>query len=155
MSAHTSTAARDPTLSEALLESHLNSGLSGSTFHTDASSSHKLVASITEYVAFPDVALRNSEHMDRDPQLRPLIPSILDALSAGHSDDRLSGELSELLGFDKIELVMEILSHRSDFHVAVGFRVVHLLLPDTLASQLNQRHMRTSGIPSSPLVESH
>ncbi|KZS97906.1 Sec63-domain-containing protein [Sistotremastrum niveocremeum HHB9708] len=109
-SSDASVAAHDATLSEVLLESHLRTSRFGSGFASNASPVDNLIANITE-----------------DPQVRPLIPSILDALSAGHSDDRLSGELSELLGFDKIELVMEILSQK-----------------DAFLGALNQRHMRTA-----------
>ena len=42
-----------------------------------------------------------------------MLDSVRSILSSGRPDDAISGELAELLGFDELELVSEILSNRS------------------------------------------
>ncbi|OCH90702.1 Sec63-domain-containing protein [Obba rivulosa] len=47
------------------------------------------------------------------PNVEPLLKSLLSTLSSPRPDDAISEELAELIGFENIELVMEILSNRS------------------------------------------
>ena len=44
-----------------------------------------------------------------------MLDSVRSILSSGRPDDAISGELAELLGFDELELVSDILSNRSQF----------------------------------------
>ena len=44
-----------------------------------------------------------------------MLDSVRSILSSDRSDDTISGELAELLGFDELELVLDILSDRSQF----------------------------------------
>ena len=50
---------------------------------------------------------------DRKPNGHLMLDSVRSILSSGRPDDAISGELAELLGFDELELVSEILSNRS------------------------------------------
>ena len=47
-----------------------------------------------------------------------MLGSVRSILSSGRPDDAISGELAELLGFDELELVSNILSNRSQFFEA-------------------------------------
>lgn len=57
--------------------------------------------------------------IDRSPNRKPdghlMLDSVRLILSSGRPDDAISGELAELLGFDQLEFVSEILSNRSQF----------------------------------------
>ena len=44
-----------------------------------------------------------------------MLDSVRSILSSGRADDAISGELAELLGFDELDLVSDILSNRSQF----------------------------------------
>lgn len=44
-----------------------------------------------------------------------MLESVRSILSSGRPDDAISGELAELLGFDELDLVSDILSNRSQF----------------------------------------
>lgn len=47
-----------------------------------------------------------------DPRTAPLIPSLAQLLSSPKKDEEISEEVAELLGFDAIELVMEVIRKR-------------------------------------------
>ncbi|KII95222.1 hypothetical protein PLICRDRAFT_661155 [Plicaturopsis crispa FD-325 SS-3] len=47
------------------------------------------------------------------PNLEPLLPSLRKILASSSSDDAISAELAELIGFEDIELVMQILNNRT------------------------------------------
>ena len=49
-----------------------------------------------------------------------MLDSVRLILSSGRPDDAISGELAELLGFDQLEFVSEILSNRSQFFGGPG-----------------------------------
>lgn len=51
----------------------------------------------------------------RKPDGHLMLDSVRSILSSGRPDDAISGELAELLGFDELELVSNILSNRSQF----------------------------------------
>ena len=57
--------------------------------------------------------------VDNSPNRKPdghlMLGSVRSILSSGRSDDEISGELAELLGFDQLELVSDILSNRGQF----------------------------------------
>lgn len=52
---------------------------------------------------------------NRKPDGHLIFDSVRLTLSSGRPDDVISGELAELLGFDELELVSDILSNRSQF----------------------------------------
>ena len=56
----------------------------------------------------------------RKPDGHLMLGSVRSILSSGRSDDAISGELAELLGFDELELVSDILSNRSQFFEEPG-----------------------------------
>lgn len=49
----------------------------------------------------------------RKPNVKPLIPALHSTLSSSRPDDDISEDIAELVGFDAIELVMEILDNRA------------------------------------------
>ncbi|KAG6868444.1 hypothetical protein C0993_002582 [Termitomyces sp. T159_Od127] len=49
----------------------------------------------------------------RKQSLSPLLDSIRDIISSHREDDVISGQLAEIIGFDDIDLVMDILKDRS------------------------------------------
>jgi len=51
----------------------------------------------------------------RKPDGHLMLDSVRSILSSGRPDDAISGELVELLGFDELELISDILSNRSQF----------------------------------------
>lgn len=54
-----------------------------------------------------------------DPNRKQLAPALSQLLLSSSSDEAVSNEVVELIGFDEIELVMEIMAHRK----AVGAQV--------------------------------
>ena len=52
---------------------------------------------------------------NRKPDGHLTLDSVRSILSSGRPDDAISGELAELLGFDELDLVSDILSNRSQF----------------------------------------
>lgn len=52
---------------------------------------------------------------NRKPDGHLMLDSVRSILSSGRPDDAISGELAELLGFDQLEFVSEILSNRGQF----------------------------------------
>lgn len=48
----------------------------------------------------------------RKPNVEPLLATLQSALSSSRPNDDISGEIAELIGFEDIELVMEILDNR-------------------------------------------
>lgn len=81
----------------------------------------------------------------RKPHLRPLLGSLHTILSSDRHNDDISGEIAEMVGFDEIDLVMDMLNERA----AVVHEVRHYL---TL-SQRFQLIMRTKleGVVDLPL----
>jgi len=51
----------------------------------------------------------------RKPDGHLMLDSVRSILSSGRPDEAISGELAELLGFDELELVSDILNNRSQF----------------------------------------
>ena len=52
---------------------------------------------------------------NRKPDGHLMLDSVRSILLSGQSDDAISGELAELVGFDELELVSSILSDRDQF----------------------------------------
>ena len=52
-------------------------------------------------------------HTIRKPNVKPLLATLRSTLSSHQPNDDISGDLAELVGFDDIELVMEILDNRA------------------------------------------
>jgi len=62
-----------------------------------------------------------------------MLDSVRSILSSGRPDDAISGELAELLGFDELELVTDILNNRDQFFEEP--RVINEQIPDPLPSK--------------------
>jgi len=69
---------------------------------------------------------------NRKPDGHLMLDSVRSILSSGRPDDAISGELAELLGYDELELVSDILSNRSQFFEES--RVIHEPTPSPLPS---------------------
>jgi antiviral helicase SLH1 len=54
---------------------------------------------------------------------KEVIEAISDLLSSTHPDDAISGELADLVGFEDIELVADLLTSRSYFVNAVSIAI--------------------------------
>ena len=50
--------------------------------------------------------------MKRKPNVAAILPSVLSILASGKSDEMASIELAELVGFEEIELVSELMTQR-------------------------------------------
>lgn len=62
----------------------------------------------------------------RMPNLEPVLGTLHSTLASSRPNDDISGELAELVGFDDIELVMELLDNRTYAVQEVSkFRVVY------------------------------
>lgn len=59
-----------------------------------------------------DVRLKTTLYFNRKQSLSPLLGSIRAIISSNRGDDAISGELAEIIGFDEIDLVMDILKDR-------------------------------------------
>jgi len=69
---------------------------------------------------------------NRKPNGHLMLDSVRSILFSGRPDDAIPGELVELLGFDELELVSEILSNRSQFFKEL--RVINEPTPTPLLS---------------------
>ena len=59
--------------------------------------------------------LDTDDSPNRKPDGHLMLDSVRSILSSGRPDDVISGELAELLGFDELELVSDILANRGQF----------------------------------------
>lgn len=96
---------------EAIAASNLD-GAQGNK--TDA---HKLVATIMQFVTNSLGAL-HERFLERlllfsNPHIEPLLSTIHTTLASSASNDSIANDLAELLGFENIELVTQILEKRS------------------------------------------
>ena len=92
---------------------------------------------------------------------KPLIESILQPLnsllSSPRPDDSISEELVEMIGFEEIELSMEILNERANVCQEVKLTVVSLPSCDLLSVQISQylagdSQMQRSSVSASDLT---
>lgn len=60
-------------------------------------------------------------HYLRDAHRRELSKTLQTILQSSTSDDAISGEVLELIGFDEIDLAMEIIRMRRDVSIEVVF----------------------------------
>jgi antiviral helicase SLH1 len=87
--------------------------------------------------------------MSRKPNLAPALASIVQIVSSKKSNDEISIELAEIIGFDDIELVSEILADRQAF-----IQSAHRLTPALGdGSAPYEVHSSGSQIPSKMLGE--
>jgi hypothetical protein len=71
----------------------------------------------------------------RKSNVEPLFPTLHSTLSSSRPNDGISGDIAELIGFDDIELVMEILDNRASIVQAVSTIMV-FLVPNAANSRL-------------------
>lgn len=58
------------------------------------------------------IAVTRADRLDRKPQIEPLLMSLNSLLSSSRPNESISEELAELIGFEEIELAMDILNQR-------------------------------------------
>ena len=64
--------------------------------------------------------------MSSKPHIQPLLSALYAVLASSRPNDAISEELLEMIGFDDIELVMEVLNERSALNLEVN-------MPDILS----------------------
>lgn len=60
------------------------------------------------------------KNVHRKPNIEPLFVTLHSILFSSRPNDDISGEIAELIGFDEIELVMEILDNRTSVMMEVS-----------------------------------
>jgi antiviral helicase SLH1 len=79
----------------------------------------------------PFVSIDVDDPPNRKSDGHLMLDSVRSILFSGRADDAISGELAELLGFDELDLVSDILSNRGQFFEEMGAtdEPVLILLP--------------------------
>jgi hypothetical protein len=84
----------------------------------------RCVSRLLQCVIFPVMTQINEIHKVarnlRKPNIRPLLGSLYTVLSSDRRNDDISGEIAEMVGFDEIDLVMDILNERAAVAHEVG-----------------------------------
>lgn len=93
----------------------------------------------------------NSYAFHRKPQIEPLLQPLNSLLSSSRPNDSISEELAEMIGFEEIELVMEILSERDSICQEVFTYSQRLYVHDANTSYTSRYHnIWQETLPSSP-----
>ncbi|PCH41279.1 Sec63-domain-containing protein [Wolfiporia cocos MD-104 SS10] len=86
------------------------------------------------------------------PELEPLLPSLSSILASSRPDEAISEELAEMIGFDKIELVMKILANRAAVVQEINN---HLHKPSTVPSPVGKDAISGKAVGLNPQDAKH
>ena len=80
-----------------------------------SSSQSSILSRILSYVYHPVLSHNLYAQLPHSkPNLEPLLPSLLSIISSSQPNETISEELVEMLGFEEIDLAMEVLDNRQE-----------------------------------------
>lgn len=96
----------------------------------------RLLLCVKSTLEFPNIDLRR---LSRKPNVEPLLESLHSILSQPRDHD-VSGEVAEAVGYEDMDMIMEILNTREELVKQVGSDIVHF--------NGSSRHEKARGVSS-------